>query len=375
MIIAVPRETTAGEQRVALTPDVVKRLLRGELQVLVESGAGSAAGFADAAYTEVGAQVGDGAAVWSTADLLVTVQRPESEQLRRMKPGAILIGMLQPLVNHDLVKALATQRVTAMSLDALPRITRAQSMDTLSSQATAAGYKAVLMVASHLPKFFPMLVTAAGTIPPAKILVIGAGVAGLQAIATAKRLGARVEAFDVRPVVKEQVESLGAEFVSPDQVAAEGEGGYARAQTEDQQLRTVQFLHERAKGVDGIITTAQIPGRRAPVLITAAAVRDMRPGSVIVDLAAETGGNCELTKAGETVAVHGVTILGPVNLPASLATHASQMYAKNVQSFLGEFLKDGKPTFDFENEVVSGTTITHEGRVAHERTRQAMGDA
>ncbi len=376
MIVSVPKESAAGERRVSVTPDVAKRLAKQGIEVRVETGAGERAAYPDAAYTEVGATVtADGAGIWSEADIVVTVQKPTSEQLGRIKSGAMLIGVLQPLVDHDLVRAMADQKITSMSLDAVPRISRAQSMDILSSQATVAGYKAVLIAASNLPKFFPMFVTAAGTIPPGKVLVIGAGVAGLQAIATAKRLGARVEAFDVRSAVKEQVESLGAVFVSPDaEVSAEGEGGYAKAQSEDQAQRTVDFLHERAKGVDVIITTAQIPGKPAPLLIPEATVKDMRPGAVIVDLASESGGNCELSEHGQTVVRHGVTIIGPANLASSMATDASQMFARNVLSFLGEFVKDGEISLDFENEVVSGSCITHDGRIVHERTRQAMGE-
>ena len=283
MIVSVPKESAPGERRVSVTPDVVKRLVKQDLEVHVESGAGEMAAFPDNDYDAAGATVvSDGSAIWTDGDIVVTVGKPTTEQLGRMKDGGVLVGVLQPLVDHDLVRAMAKQKVTSLSLDAVPRITRAQSMDILSSQATVAGYKAVLIAASNLPRFFPMFVTAAGTIPPGKVLVIGAGVAGLQAIATAKRLGARVEAFDVRPAVKEQVESLGAVFVSPEaEVAAEGEGGYAKAQTEDQASRTIDFLHERAKGVDVIITTAQIPGKPAPLLITEAApdgsVPDVRP--------------------------------------------------------------------------------------------------
>ena len=375
MIVSVPKESAAGERRVSVTPDVVKRLIKLGPEVRVEAGAGARAAYPDAAYTAAGATFADAGAVWGEGDIVVTVQKPTSQQLGRMKSGAVLIGVLQPLIDHDLVRAMAGQKVTSMSLDAVPRITRAQSMDILSSQATVAGYKAVLIAASNLPKFFPMFVTAAGTIPPGKVLVLGAGVAGLQAIATAKRLGARVEAFDVRPAVKEQVESLGAEFVSPEEeVSAEGEGGYAKAQSEDQAKRTVDFLHERAKGVDVIITTAQIPGRPAPLLIPEATVMDMRPGAVIVDLASESGGNCDLSEHGETVVRHGVTIIGPADLASTMAMDASQMFARNVLSFLGEFVKDGAVSLDFENEVVTGSCITHEGRVVHERTRQAMGE-
>ena len=376
MILSVPRETASGERRVAITPDVIKRLTKQGIEVQVEAGAGGGAAYSDDAYAAAGATITpDAGSIWSGGDIVVTVTKPSAEQLGRMKAGAILIGVLQPLTDHELVRAMAAQNVTAMSLDAVPRITRAQSMDILSSQATVAGYKAVLIAASHLPKFFPMFVTAAGTIPPAKVLVIGAGVAGLQAIATAKRLGARVEAFDVRPAVKEQVESLGAVFVAPEEeVTAEGEGGYAKAQTEDQAKRTVAFLHERAKGVDVIVTTAQIPGKPAPRLITEAAVNDMKNGAVIVDLASESGGNCELAEHGETVVRHGVTIIGPANLPATMATDASQMFARNVLSFCGEFLQEGAVALDFHNEVIDGSCITHEGRVVHAPTRRAMGE-
>ena len=376
MIVSVPKESAAGERRVSITPDVVKRLVGQGIEVRVEAGAGERAAYPDAAYADAGATVtADAGGIWSEGDIVVTVQKPTNEQLGRLKNGALLIGVLQPLVDHALVRAMADQKVTSMSLDAVPRISRAQSMDILSSQATVAGYKAVLIAASSLLKFFPMFVTAAGTIPPGKVLVIGAGVAGLQAIATAKRLGARVEAFDVRPAVKEQVESLGAVFVSPEaEVSAEGEGGYAKAQSEAQAQRTVDFLHERAKGVNVIITTAQIPGKPAPRLIPEATVKDMRPGAVIVDLASESGGNCELSEHGQTVVRHGVTIIGPANLASSMATDASQMFARNVLSFLGEFVKDGAISLDFENEVVSGSCITHDGRVVHERTRQAMGE-
>jgi NAD(P) transhydrogenase subunit alpha len=372
VILAVLRETHPGERRVALTPDVAKRLAGQSIEVWVEAGAGAAAGYADEAYAEVGATMKpDRAAVCSGADLVASVRAPSD--IDALSEGGAFLGVFQPLSSPDVVNGLARRKVTSFSLDLLPRITRAQSMDVLSSQATAAGYKAVLLASTHLPKFFPMLVTAAGTIPPAKVLILGAGVAGLQAIATARRLGAQVRAFDVRPAVKEQVESLGATFVQPDEaVDAEGEGGYAKEQTSDQQERTVAFLSQQAAEVDVIITTAQIPGRTAPVLITEDAVRGMRAGSVIVDLASETGGNCALTEAGETVERHGVTILGPVNVAATMATHTSQMFAKNVQSFLGELLKDGAMELDFDNEIVVGTCITHEGKVVHERTRQAM---
>jgi NAD(P) transhydrogenase subunit alpha len=282
----------------------------------------------------------------------------------KLREGAALVGLLNAATSADLVRQLAERRVTAFSLELLPRITRAQSMDVLSSQATAAGYKAVLLAAETVPKFFPMLVTAAGTLQPARVLVLGAGVAGLQAIATARRLGAIVSAFDVRPAVKEQVESLGAKFLAMEQqVEAEGAGGYAKELSEDQHRRELEFLARAVKDADVVITTAAIPGKRAPILVTRAAVEAMRPGSVIVDLAAETGGNCELTQAGNTLEHHGVTILGPTNLPATLPLHASQMYARNVTSFLNHVVKQGKLELDFTDEITKGTCVTHDGKV------------
>jgi NAD(P) transhydrogenase subunit alpha len=378
VIISVPKESAAGERRVALTPDVVKRLVKQSVDVRVEHDAGVGASHADAAYEEAGATiVRDGEAAWQEADVVLRVQRPFTDggrnEVQLLGEGAVVVGMLYPMANLDLVKRLADRKVTAFSLDQLPRITRAQTMDVLSSMSTIAGYRAVLMAAADHGKFFPMLVTAAGTIAPAKVFVIGAGVAGLQAIATARRLGAVVSAFDVRPAVQEQVESLGAKFISAEQLAAEGEGGYAKELSEEQHQRELELIHDHAKGVDVIITTALIPGKPAPTLITEAMLQDMRPGSVIVDLAAEMGGNCALTQKGETVEQHGVTIMGPVNLPAGMPVHASQMYAKNMQSFLGLFIdKEGNLQLDFDDEIVQGTCITHEGRIVHEATRQAI---
>jgi NAD(P) transhydrogenase subunit alpha len=365
---------------VALTPDVVKRLVGQSVEVRIEHDAGFDASHPDAAYEAVGAKiVSDRDAIWREADVVLRVQRPMlasegRDEIALLKEGAVVVGMLWPLTNTPLAKALADRKVTSFSLDQLPRITRAQSMDVLSSMSTIAGYRAVLMAAAQNGKFFPMLVTAAGTIAPAKVFVIGAGVAGLQAIATSRRNGGVVSAFDVRPAVKEQVESLGAKFVSPaEAVTAEGEGGYAKELSEDQHQRELAFIHEHVKGMDVVITTALIPGRPAPELITQAMVNDMRPGSVIVDLAAETGGNCTLTKPGETVEHRGVSIVGPLNLPAGMPVHASQMYAKNMQAFLGLLIdKEGKLTLDFEDEIVKGTCITHEGRIAHEATRAMM---
>ena len=366
MIISVPKETTPGERRVALTPDAAKRLAGAGASLRVERGAGEAAGFADEEYRAAGAEiVADAAALRRAADVLVTVYRPAESAVADLKESAVLVGMLQPATNAALVRALAGRKVTAFSLDALPRITRAQSMDILSSMATIAGYKAVLLAAPSLPRFFPMLVTAAGTIPPAKTLVLGAGVAGLQAIATARRLGAIVQAFDVRPAVKEQVESLGAQFLAADtsNLAAEGAGGYAKELSEEQHRRELELLHKHVKQVDVVICTAQIPGKKAPVLITAAMVKDMRPGAVIVDLAAEGGGNCELTRAGQDVVAHGVTILGPVNLAASVPAHASQMVSRNLLSFLQHLIKDGSVKLDFQDEITAGACVTHAGEI------------
>jgi proton-translocating NAD(P)+ transhydrogenase subunit alpha len=360
MKLGVPKETLAGERRVALVPDTVAKLVKGGHEVVVEPGAGMSAGFTDDAFRAAGASVGD---AWS-ADVVCKVQKPSAAEAGKTRAGAALVGLFQAATNPELIADLARRRVTTFSLERLPRITRAQSMDVLSSQATAAGYKAVLLAAETVPKFFPMLVTAAGTLSPARVLVLGAGVAGLQAIATARRLGAIVSGFDVRPAVKEQVESLGAKFlVMEEQVQAEGTGGYAKELSEDQHRRELEFLARAVKDADVVVSTAAIPGKRAPVLVTRAAVEAMRPGSVIVDLAAETGGNCELTKADASVVHHGVTILGPVNLPATLPLHASQMYARNVSSFLTHLAKDGTLHLDFADEITKTTCVTHDGKV------------
>jgi NAD(P) transhydrogenase subunit alpha len=360
MRVGVPKETFAGERRVAVVPDTVAKLVKDRHEVLVEPGAGVAAGFTDAAYSSAGATLGD---AW-TADVVCKVQKPSDTEVGRLRETAALIGLLQAATNAELVRRLAQRRITAFSLELLPRITRAQAMDVLSSQATAAGYKAVLLAAETVPRFFPMLVTAAGTLAPARVLVLGAGVAGLQAIATARRLGAIVSAFDVRAAVKEQVESLGARFLAMEQqVQAEGAGGYAAELSADQHRRELEFLAQCVKDADVVITTAAIPGKRAPVLVTRAAVEGLRPGSVLVDLAAETGGNCELTQPGTPVEHQGVTILGPLNLPASLPLHASQMYARNVASFLNHLTKDGALHLDFADEITQATCVTHDGKV------------
>ncbi len=360
MQIGVPKETATGERRVALVPDVAGRLVKAGHAVVIESGAGAAAGFPDHAYTAAGATIGD---AWA-ADVVCRVHKPAAGEVARLRAGAALIATLHAATSPDVVQQLAQRGVTAFSLELLPRITRAQSMDVLSSQATVAGYKAALVAADAAIRFFPMLVTAAGTLPPARALVLGAGVAGLQAIGTLRRLGAVVSAFDVRAAVKEQVESLGATFLAMEQpVEGEGTGGYAKELSADQHERELEFLARVARDQDVIITTAQIPGKAAPRLLTAAAVEGMKPGSVIVDLAAESGGNCELTRAGERVEHRGVVILGPANLPATMPLHASQMYAKNVQNFLQLLVKDGKLVVDFDDEIVKGTCVAHAGKV------------
>ena len=364
------RETTPGERRVSLVPDTVGRLAKGDNEVVVERGAGQASSFPDRMYTEAGATIGD---AWS-AELVLKVAKPSDDELGRLREGTVLIAFLQPLVNHALVRELARRRVTALSMDAIPRITRAQPMDALSSQATVAGYKAVLLAAAALPKFFPMLTTAAGTIAPAKVFVIGAGVAGLQAIATARRLGAVVEAFDTRPVVKEQVQSLGAKFLEVDLgETGEGTGGYAKELSAEAHRKEVELLAKAVKENDIVITTAAIPGRPAPKLITADMVRSMKPGSVIVDLAAETGGNTEVTKPGEVIDVDGVRIDGTTNIPSTMPYHASQMYSRNIASLLALMVtKEGKLNLDMNDDVIKGTVITKDGDVVHEATRKAV---
>ena len=364
------RETTPGERRVALVPETVGRLAKSGNEVIVERGAGEASSFPDRMYTEAGGSIGD---AWD-AELVLKVARPSDEELARLREGAVLIAFLSPLSNHDLVRELGRRRVTALSMDAIPRITRAQPMDALSSQATVAGYKAVLLAAVALPRFFPMLTTAAGTIAPAKAFIIGAGVAGLQAIATARRLGAVVEAFDTRPVVREQVQSLGAKFLEVDLgETGEGAGGYAKELSEEAHRKEVQLLAKAVKENDIVITTAAIPGRPAPKLITAEMVRSMKPGSVIVDLAAETGGNTELTQAGKVIDVDGVRIDGTTNLPSTMPYHASQMYSRNIQSLLGLLItKEGKLNLDMNDDVIKGTVITKDGDVVHEATKKAI---
>jgi NAD(P) transhydrogenase subunit alpha len=377
LTVGVPRETAPGERRVAMTPDTVKRLTASGASVRVESGAGLASGHSDDAYVAAGATIVPDATQVYDSQVVIKVQKPDAAEAARLRPGTTLIAQLQPMTNLDLMRDFAARDITAFSMDAIPRTTRAQSMDVLSSQATVAGYKAVLMAADTLPKFFPMLTTAAGSIVPAKVLIVGAGVAGLQAIATARRLGAVVEAYDTRPVVKEQVESLGAKFVDipVDTSDTQTAGGYAKEVSAETLRKQQEVLADHAAKSDVVITTAAVPGRPAPRLISKETVERMRPGSVIVDLAAETGGNVEVTKAGETVEHNGVIILGQLNLPSTMPVHASQMYARNIQNLLELLVKDGAFAPDYEDEIVKGTVITRGGEIVHEMTRQRLAEA
>jgi H+-translocating NAD(P) transhydrogenase subunit alpha len=359
MKVGVPRETAPGERRVSLVPEIVSRLTSGGFDVVVEQGAGDAASFPDAAFGEGGATIGD---PWDT-ELVAKVRKPSEEEVGRLRDGQVLVGFLQPLTDEAGIGRLASRGVTAFAMESIPRITRAQPMDALSSQATVSGYKAVVLAADRLPRFLPMLMTAAGTVAPARVLVIGAGVAGLQAIATARRLGAVVSGFDVRPVVKEQVESLGATFLELGVVGEETEAGYARELSEEEQQRQQEELEARIGDFDVVVTTALIPGRPAPKLIPRSAIESMQPGSVIVDLAAEAGGNAELTKADEEVVHEGVTILGPTNLPSSMPYHASQLYARNVSALVQHLAPEGELQLDFEDEITAGACVTRTERV------------
>ncbi|HEX7255449.1 MAG TPA: Re/Si-specific NAD(P)(+) transhydrogenase subunit alpha [Gaiellaceae bacterium] len=363
MRVAVPRETAPGERRVALVPEIVRKLAAGGFELTVERGAGEGATFADAAYEEAGARVVGRDELFSDADGIVKVQKPSAEEIEQLPQGSILIAFLQPLTDPQGVERLARRGVTGFALESVPRITRAQPMDALSSQATVSGYKAVLLAADRLPRFFPMLMTAAGTVPPAKVLVLGAGVAGLQAIATARRLGAVVSGFDVRPVVREQVESLGAAFLDLGVVGEETSGGYALELSDEEQRRQQEELERRLPDFDVVVTTALIPGRPAPKLIPASAVQAMREGSVIVDLAAEAGGNCALTEPGEEVVREGVTIVGHTNLPSTVPVHASQLYARNVQALLTHLAPDGELQLDWEDEITAGACVTRREEV------------
>lgn len=379
MKIGVPKEIVLGERRVGLVPESVGRLIKAGFAVAVEAGAGAAAFYGDATYKEAGAEIVADPREAYAADIVVKVQRPvhrddlEADEADLLREGGALVATLFALSHPELVQRLATRRITTFSMDLIPRIARAQSMDVLSSMSSIAGYKAVLIAADSLGRYLPMLITAAGTVPPAQGLILGAGVAGLQAIATAKRLGARVEAFDVRPAVKEQVESLGASFVEVDYgQPTEDEGGYARELTEDAQRRQREKIHERVGLADFVITTALVPGRRAPILITKEMVADMKPGSVIVDLAADNGGNCELTEPGRAVVANRVTIHGPLNLPSEMPVHASQLYSRNITNLLNHLARGGELQLDFEDAITDGCCITHEGEIRHERIRSLL---
>ncbi len=374
MLIGVPTETVPGERRVALVPETVERLVKTGSEVIVQRGAGTAAAFPDEAYAAAGASLADSASdVFARAAFVAKVARPTADELAQMRPGQTLLAFLSPLGDPASVEAYASRKISALSMDAIPRTTRAQSMDALSSQANIAGYKAVLLAASASPRFFPMLTTAGGTIKAQKVFVVGAGVAGLQAIATAKRLGAIVSGYDTRAAVKEQVQSLGAAFVEIDLgISGEGSGGYARALTDEEARAQQRILSRYIHSVDVVITTAAVPGRRAPVLVSEDAVRGMRPGSVVVDLAAETGGNCALTKAGETIVAHGVTIVGATNVPSTMPYDASVLYSRNVFTLLGLIAKDGNLVLDMNDEIVRGTTLVKDGEIVHEPTKAAL---
>lgn len=370
--VAAVRERDPGERRVAIVPEVAKKLQRKGCRVLLERGAGEAAGFPDEAYGESVVFGSSREAVLAEAEVLFKVRPPSLEEIATLRSGGVLIGLLAPHADQARVKALRDRGITSFAMELLPRTTRAQAMDVLSSQAAVAGYKAVLIAAERLAKFFPMLTTAAGTIRPAKVLVIGAGVAGLQAIATARRLGAQVEGFDVRPETKEQIESLGAKFLDLG-VQAAGSGGYARELSAEERAEQQRRLAEHVRKVDVIVTTAAVPGRPAPRIITAGMVAGMRPGSVIVDLAAETGGNCELTRPGEEHEAQGVRIVGFTDLPSRGAYHASEMYARNLANFLDLLLEDGRLDLDFADDLVAGTCLTHAGEIRHAPTRERIG--
>jgi NAD(P) transhydrogenase subunit alpha len=372
MIVGVPKETTPGERRVALVPDLVPKLTAAGAEVHVQADAGAAAGFLDTSYHDKGARIE--AEVFDKADILLKVQPPAAAECERIKSGATLIGFLQPYANTAGIQALAARKVMAFAMELMPRITRAQPMDALSAMSTVAGYKAVLIAANHLPKFFPLLMTAAGTLTPARVFVVGAGVAGLQAIGTAKRLGAVVEAYDTRPIVKEQVESLGAKFVELglETNDAEANTGYAKAQSEEFYRQQREMMARSVTAADVVVTTALIPGQRAPILITEEMVQGMRPRSVIVDLASEQGGNCALTEPGQEVVKHGVLLSGLTNLPSLLPFHASQMYARTVTSYLLHLLKDGRINLDLTDELTRGPLVTNQGAIVHEVVKSTL---
>lgn len=374
MKIGVLREIAPGERRIALVPESAKKLVEQGNEVAIERGAGTAAGFPDAAYTAAGARLAaDAGEILGASDLVLKIQPPQASEIERLRERTIVVAILQPFQNADTVRRLAAKRAVSFSLDLLPRITRAQAMDVLSSMSTIAGYKGVLLAAAALPKMVPLLMTAAGTLKPARFLILGVGVAGLQAIATARRLGGVVEAFDIRPAVKEQVESLGARFVAHEAIQAGGEtkGGYASELTPEQQARQREVLGKHIADADAVVCSALVPGRRAPILLTQAQVSAMRPGSVVIDLAADQGGNCELTKPGETVDHDGVQVLGPLNVPATVPLHASQMLSRNFQNFVLHLLKKGELQLDLADEITSGTLVTRDGEIVHAAVKSA----
>src|SRR6202046_776389 len=369
VVVGVLKETAAKETRVALVPEIATKLKSLGVRVLIERGAGAAAHFPDALYAD--AEFSDASTILATADVILKVQPPSLTEVAALKKGAVVIGFMQAYARPDLVKALKERGITAFAMELVPRISRAQSMDALSSQAAVAGYKAVLIAADTLDRFLPMLTTAAGTIRPAQVLIVGVGVAGLQAIATARRLGAVVEAYDVRGATKEQVKSLGAKFVDTG-VSADGAGGYARELTEEEKRKQQEVLDSRIAAADAVVTTASVPGRPAPKIISRAAVERMRPGSVVVDIAAEQGGNCELTRPGEIVEHQGVKVIGPLNVPSDLAYNASEMYARNLLNFLKPALDKGELKIDWNDEVFAQSCLTHGGQIKHEPTRKAL---
>ncbi|OGI20420.1 MAG: NAD(P) transhydrogenase subunit alpha [Candidatus Melainabacteria bacterium RIFCSPHIGHO2_02_FULL_34_12] len=375
MKLGIPKEITENETRVALVPVSVKKLVKNGLEVLIESSAGINSSFSDKEYTESGAKIiPDAKTLYSSADLIIKIKKPEPNEIDLMREEITLVSMLMPSIDLDTLKNLTAKKISVFSLESIPRITRAQSMDILSSMSTVSGYKAVLIAANSLPKFFPMLMTAAGTVAPAKVFIIGAGVAGLQAIATARRLGAITEAFDTRSVVKEQVESLGARFVELDLQGeqTEGEGGYAKQISKELHDRELELISNHVKKSDVVITTAQVPGKRAPILITELMVKDMKPGSVIIDLAADQGGNCEITELGKSVVKHAVNICGFLNLPATMPNHASQMFSKNMESVISHLVKNNEFNFDLNDEINKGALITHKGVILQESIKHLV---
>ena len=373
VVIGVPREIAADEKRLAVVPDVVRKFKSQGAQIMIEAGAGAGAYFADGDFADA-TVVGSAAELYAQAHVVLKVRPPTLDEINLMQPGTVLLGFLQPYQDAERARALAVKKITSFAVELIPRISRAQSMDALSSQAAVSGYLCVLLAAENCPKFFPMMTYAAGTLRPAQVMVIGVGVAGLQAIATAKRLGAIVTAYDVRPETKEQVESLGAKFVDTG-VSAAGAGGYARELTDEEKRQQAERLGRAIAQVDALITTAAVPGRRAPLIVTEQMVSGMKAGAVVVDMAAESGGNVAGTVAGSTVSAGGATLIGPTNLPSRMPVHASEMYAKNLFNFLSPFVKDGHLSIDWNDEIIAGSLLTHDGQIRHEGVRKALGVA